>query len=32
MGESGFRTEVEENLRRLAPASPPPTPAEQAAQ
>ncbi len=32
MGESGFRTEVEENLRRLAPASPRPTPAEQAAQ
>jgi glycerol-3-phosphate acyltransferase PlsX len=32
MGESGFRTEVEENLRRLAPASPPPSPAEQVAQ
>ncbi len=32
MGQSGFRAEVEENLRRLAPAAPPPSPAEQAAQ
>lgn len=32
MGESSFRAEVEENLRRLAPATPPPSPAEQAAQ
>jgi glycerol-3-phosphate acyltransferase PlsX len=32
MGESSFRAEVEENLRRLAPAPPPPSPAEQAAQ
>jgi glycerol-3-phosphate acyltransferase PlsX len=32
MGESGFRAEVEENLRRRAPAAPPPSPAEQAAQ
>jgi phosphate acyltransferase len=32
MGESSFRTEVEENLRRLAPASSPPSPAEQVAQ
>jgi glycerol-3-phosphate acyltransferase PlsX len=32
MGESDFRTEVEENLRRLAPASPSPSPAEQVAQ
>jgi len=28
MGESSFRAEVEENLRRLAPAQPPPSPAE----
>ena len=32
MGESSFRAEVEENLRRLAPAQPPPSPAEQAVQ
>lgn len=32
MGESSFRAEVEENLRRLAPAPPPPSPAEQAVQ
>ena len=32
MGQSGFRAEVEENLRRLAPAQLPPSPAEQAAQ
>ncbi len=32
MGESSFRAEVEENLRRLAPAQPPPSPAETAVQ
>lgn len=32
MGESSFRAEVEENLRRLAPAPLPPSPAEQAVQ
>lgn len=32
MGESSFRAEVEENLRRLAPAQPPSSPAEQAVQ
>jgi len=32
MGESSFRAEVEENLRRLARAPTPPSPAEQAAQ
>jgi glycerol-3-phosphate acyltransferase PlsX len=32
MGQSGFRAEVEENLRRLAPSQLPPSTAEQAAQ